>query len=158
MRKRNIIVGIALLEILSIPAAAHLHANFNLPERTHIISAEIPSPAGLKRYFVSSDGPFVVTAKESSGLLHVSVAEKGRIGDVKFGENAQLPGPRNVCVSTSSDHEVIYTSSQGTFISDGEVISQTVLLQILYDTEDEPKLDFKAALKADKIPQAEACR
>lgn len=170
MRKRNIFIGLIALEILALPAAAHLHANLKLTDRTHVIAAEIKSPAGFKRYFVSSDGPFTVTAKDLKGRIYISVFEAGIIGETSFGENAQLPGPPSHCAQTSAEKEqIIYGADRGTIKNTGDAVSQAVMFSISYTTgfgqdlgkdlgqEIEPSIDFKPVKTSEALVQASTC-
>jgi len=159
MRKRNIIIGIAVLEILAIPAAAHLHSNLDFKQRTHVIAAEIKAPDGVKSYFVSSDGPFVVIGNNLSGNVQIALEQQGQLGDVRFGDTAQLPGPDRACFEIDSEEaQVVYKGSQGTITQKDDVVAGAVLFTLFHNPKTDPNLQFVRPSKADDLTWAGACR
>jgi len=161
LRLRKIILIIVGLELLALPAAAYLYSGITLPDTTHVVSADIKSPPGVQRFFVSSDGPFAVTARKLSGQTKIFVSEKGHIGEVAYGGNTQLPGPDQGCVlSGSPDRQIIYTANQAIITRDGDAVSQAILVSVVHDKDISPVIEFMSASKAahKNIPKAQACR
>lgn len=157
MRKRHIIFALLGLELLALPAAAYvLSDNANILP-SNVIAAEIDSPPGMKRFFVTSDGPFKVTGTNLSGVVEVLVFEHGQIGDVTFGENAQLPGPARNCQRyTNSSEQLIYTANKSILTSEAEAITQAVLFTFIFDESLTPKIDFKPSISSE-IKAGNAC-
>ncbi len=159
MRKRNIIIGIAILEILSIPAAAHLHSNLDFKNRVNVIAAEIEAPNGVKSYFITSDGPFIAIGKDLTGKAMIALNQTGQLGDVSFGETAQLPGPSSACVdSLSAQEQIIYTASQATVTEKADVLSGTVLFTLFHDSAIQPEIRFVQSSKAGELKPTGSCR
>ena len=159
MRKRNIFIGILALEILALPAAAHLHANMDKSDRVNVIAAEIKSPSGLKRFFVNSDGPFVVTARNLVGPNQVNVFEHGKIGEAVFGGNSQLPGTTGTCTNIKNQEtHIIYRADKATIKNKGEAVSQAVLFSIVYNPDYTPEIEFLALAKGQRFEHASPCQ
>ncbi len=159
MRKRTIIIGIAILEILAIPAAAHLHSNLDIKKRVNVIAAEIEAPKGVKSYFVSSDGPFVVTGDGLRGKAIIALYTNGQLGEVSFGKTAQLPGPAQSCVVSLSDRkQIIYAADQSTVTDKADVLSGAVLFNLYHDPALEPEIQFLRPSKADGLKSTDSCR
>ncbi len=149
-------MGIAVAELLTLPAAAHMWGEYKIQKKPHVIAAIIDENPGISRYFVSSDGPFTITADKLSGPVLTRVIQSGKIGDIVFGEKAQLPGPDLKCAETDTDKAVIYAADKPTIVSKGEVVSNAVLITLVYDKSAAPKFDFKAGHQ--QTPNAQACR
>lgn len=160
MRKRTIIIGIAALELAAIPALAFIDTPSFDFDRTYVIAAEIDSPAGLKRYFVNSNAPFDIVAKDFKGPIFTTIKAHGQIGEVQFGENAQMTGTLQNCVTASSvvgAAKIIFKSTEGTITGNGSPVSQAVLVTIVHDLSQNPEIQFLKNQDSKDFPQAEAC-
>lgn len=159
IRKRNIVLAIAGLELLTLPAAAHIFTDFELPDRTIVVGAEIPmDSADTTSFFVNSDGPFAITAENMPGDAKIMVMLSGTFQGVNFGSAAQMPGPAMTCSrADSAEKTVIYQGSQGTISGEGEVVEQAVLVIVNHPGSAEPVIKFIPQKSAEKYPRGEKC-
>ncbi len=158
MRKRTIILGIAALELAAIPALAVIGPpNFDF-DRTHIITAEIESPPGIKRFFVSGNTAFSIVASDLTGPVVTFIQPQGNIGEVRFGGNTQLPGAVKTCaIASGRRSEIIFASERGIVTSDGPAISQAILITISHNPSQDPTIEFHKAHDKSGFILAKAC-
>ncbi len=151
-------MAIAALEIAALPAAAHKFGAFDFQMSTIVAAVDMQQSDGMSTYMVTSDGPFAITSKNAIGSFEIRVFEKGAINSTRFGDNAQLPGAAYACLNVdSAAKSVIYDAGRKTAVTDGEVLSQAVLVTVTYPKGQSPKLKFVADKRARKLPRAEAC-
>lgn len=157
MRKRNIIFALLGLELLALPAAAYVFSDKVNILPSHVVAAEIDSPPGIMRFFVTSDGPFKVTGKDLTGDVQVFVFEHGQIGDVTFGGHSQLPGPAKTCrhFENTSEH-LVYDGQKHILTAEADAISQAVLFTFVFDSDITPEISFKSSISPD-IKNGSAC-
>ena len=158
MRKRKLIMAIIGLELLAIPAAALLMPEKVLGQTTNIIAAEIESPPGLKRYFVTSDGGFQISGKNLDGVVRVLVSEQGQIGPVEYGGFTQLPGPRQNCLNIDDGKkQIIYEADRPVLTQEADAISQAVLFMVVYDQALRPEIEFHPKAEDQTLAYAKTC-
>ena len=160
MRKRYILFGFVLAELAAIPVAAQILESVKDNGSGFALHAKIPEGLpGKTRMFVTASTPFVITSKSSVSEFKTVVIPHGTVGQQSFGENAQLPGPAFHCARTStSETQVIYTSSLPTIKTDGTPTSQAILVSIQYDESIKPKFDVLEKDQALNLAIAEPCR
>ena len=159
MKKRYWALGLITLEILCWPAAAQIldQIKFEMPQR--VVHAEFPGEPGLTRMFVTSNAPFAILAKNQIGEYDVTVIPTGVIGGQSFGENAQLPGEPFKCAATLAPAKsIIYAAERKTAKTSGDVITQSVMVEIRYDKALSPKFDVVTEKKSEKFSDAAPCQ
>ncbi|NNE57628.1 MAG: hypothetical protein HKN36_05930 [Hellea sp.] len=158
VKKRYIILGIALFELASLPAAAKIISEMEYKPKGNVITATIESPPGVQRFFVNSNVPFTITSQDYDGEAQTSIFAAGRIGDVNFGQNARLPGPALACSHTQQGaRNIIYQSERSTFETAGGPIEESVLVSIRYDSDENPTFEFVRHDQAKDIQSGTAC-
>lgn len=135
-KKRYIALGLLAIEFASLPAAAHIVMQ-SLPnqaiEQTNAVLLDESDTQ--KRYVVTSDNAFHISANDFKGHVNVSVQRSGNIGTMRFGENAQMPGAALSCSKVDDTSNTIYQSVRKITINDGNPLSQAVLVVIDYKPE-----------------------
>ena len=159
MKKRYIAIGLIALDILCIPVAAQIidRVSFSIPQ--HAVSTELPrNEAGVSNLVVSSNAPFILTVSNVVGEIDVTVKNSGAINSTRFGDNAQMPGPRNVCaMPTSAAPAVIYAADRRTALKRGEILSQSVIITVRFPEGAEPEFKVMPEKQGRGIPHAGAC-
>lgn len=161
-KKRYIAYGILALELISLPAAAKiighaLSSNVTPPDQPYIVAQLIDEIPGRKRFAVASDNNFHIIASDIKGSMKVDVYKSGTINHTKFGQNAQLPGPKNTCSLVTQDKETIYQSFKTTAASDGDVVSRAVIIVVNYSKTTSPKISFESGFSKAPIAQIKDC-
>ena len=143
-KKRYIALALLASEIAALPAAAQIIHKVTFQIRPVVTAVEIPTTeAGMSRFMVVSNAPFTVRSANMIGEIDISVHKSGDINGSRFGDNAQMPGPKTTCASLTHPAEtVIYQADQKTAISRGTPISQAVVIQIQHDPNAAPNITF----------------
>ena len=158
MRKRNIVYGLIALEIICIPVSAKVIDTVMHTFPQTVIATELPRQPGKAMIAVSSNKPFVITASGHTGEMDVKVTQTGMIYKTSYGQNAQMPGPARVCAATADDSAAtIYTGALRTAKTRGQVLSQTVMVEVRYDASADPVFEVIPQKKSTKIAAAPAC-
>ncbi len=134
MKKRYFLISLIALELAALPAAAQIldKVVFSVPQKAiHVLVSDKP---GVKKYAVTSNAPFAVTAQSAIGEFEVLIHGSGQINGQRFGDNAQLPGAAQSCsMVVSPAPTAIYRAHQKTAAQAGSILSQTVIVEIHYD-------------------------
>lgn len=143
-KKRYIAAVLIAMEIASLPAAAQIVNKVVFQVRPSVTAVEIPTPeAGLSRFLVVSNAPFTVRSADMIGNVDVTVHQSGDMNGQRFGDNAQIPGPKAACAAVTNPSEtVIYQADRKTAISRGTPVSQAVVIQVKYDSAAAPDITF----------------
>ncbi len=143
-KKRYIALALLASEIAALPAAAQIIHKVAFKIRPIVTAVEIPAnEAGISRFMVVSNAPFTVRSADMIGEIDISVHKSGDINGSRFGDNAQMPGPKTTCASLTNPAEtVIYQADQKTAISRGTPMSQAVIIQIQHDPSAAPNITF----------------
>ena len=147
-RKRYVVLGLLAMELLSLPAAAQIVQRVSFEIRPRVIAVEIPtSEPGLSRYLVSSNAGFGVKAYDVVGDIRVDVHISGAISDTsRFGDSAQLPGPKTGCAQASGLGSNVYVADRKTAATPGTPPAQAVVFEFSYDPDARPDFDFIAGV------------
>lgn len=164
-KKRYIIFGLLALEIVSLPVSAHVVHNKVLNFDTsaimnppRAINVELNSEPGATRYMVSANTPFTVTSKNVIGTLNVHIYKNGLINGQAYGKNTQSPGAISSCAMTdNTDQRTIYVSERGTIAKKGDILSETILVDISYDPKLTPDIQILTQKKSAKLLPAPLC-
>ena len=156
-KKRYLVLGLLAVEILSLPAAAQIVQRVSFEARPNVIAVEIAtSEPGLSRYLVTSNAGFSVKANDVVGGIHVDVHVKGAMGGTtRFGDAAQLPGPKSGCAQTSKLESNIYLADRKTVAASGTPPEQAVIFEFRYDADARPDFEFIAGI--DSASVIESC-
>jgi hypothetical protein len=143
-KKRYIVMAWLAVEVLSLPAAAQIVSQVAFEERPSVIAVEVPTKqAGVSRFLVVSTDKFDVAATNISGDILVKVNVSGTMNKTKrFGDAAQLPGPRLICSTTSAANSTIYSADRKTAIAPGTPPEQAVIFTFEYASDAKPSFDF----------------
>ncbi len=144
-KKRYFLLGWLGLELLTLPAAAHQIANrvsFEVPPR--VTAVEIPtSEPGVSRFLVASNAGFGVKANDLVGDIQIDVHVSGTLHtSSRFGDAAQLPGPKTSCAQATGLESDIYLADRKTAATTGTPPEQAVIFEFNYDAEARPKFVF----------------
>jgi hypothetical protein len=158
-KKRYLLVLWLGLELLSLPAAAAQIMNrvsFKIPPIVNAV--EIPtSERGVSRFLVSSNSGFSVTSSDIIGEIHIEVHVSGTLhGTSRFGDAAQLPGPKNGCAQANGLGSNVYLAEQKTANTPGSPVQQAVIIEFTYDAAAQPR--FKFTPGADVTATLESCQ
>ena len=149
-KKRYIFLGLLALELVSLPAAAQIvqRVSFTIPPI--VTAVEIPTAeAGLSRFLVTSNAGFGVEATDFVGNVNTDVHKSGTLsGSNRFGDAAQLPGPKKTCAMASGFDSNIYVANQKTAANRGTPPEQAVIFEFRYDKSAHPKFVFKSGADA----------
>ncbi len=161
-KKRYLVGGYIAFELAGLAIAGTAgaqvldHIKFEVPQS--VASAVLPGEAGLTRLIISSNAAFTISASDAIGEYDISVKREGLINTTPFGLNAQMPGPETACgTAVSPSPSVIYRATQKTAASRGPVLSQSVMVEIRYDTAMSPKFEVKTQDNSVSIVPAAAC-
>lgn len=135
-KKRYIALGLLAFEFASLPAAAHIVIQ-SLPSQTveQTNAVLIDETDNQKRFVVTSENPFHISATDFEGHVNVSIHGKGSIGPTRFGNNAQMPGSALSCSKVDETSKTIYQSVRKITTKEGDPLSQAVLVVIDYKPE-----------------------
>jgi len=150
-KKKYLFLAFLAVEIVSLPAAAAQiiqHVSFDV--RPFVTAVEIPTAErGVSRYLVSSNAGFGVEATDFVGNVNTDVHKSGTLsGNNRFGDAAQLPGPKKTCAMASGFDSNIYVANQKTAANRGTPPEQAVVFEFRYDKSARPKFVFKAGADA----------
>lgn len=147
-KKRYIVFAWLAVELISLPAAAHIvtNATFEAPSTPLVIAVEIPSTTpGVSRYLVNSDAGFIVKAENMSGKVNIDVHKSGTLGNnTRFGDAAQLPGPETGCAQPEGASSKIYEALRKTEAQGGGAADRAVVFEFQYAPEHRPEFVFVA--------------
>lgn len=158
-KKRNILLAILAVEILTLPVSAKVVDKmlFTLPADAAIVNLPNDEP-GFSRLVVVSNSSFVLTSKNAVGNMDISVHLSGWINETRFGDNAQLPGPVEACSRVGqTDETVIYASDQRTAARRGEVLSRSVIIEVEHAPGQNPEFNVTPTKSGKDLPVALAC-
>jgi len=159
-KKRYIVLGFLAVELMSLPAAAHIvhsAAVQAIQVQPVVTAVEVPTQKpGLSRFLVMSNAGFGVQANNVSGEVSVKIKPKGVLNNVsRYGGAAQLPGPQETCAQTSNANTSIYIADRKTAAREGTAPQRAVIFEISYDPAAQPKFEFIAG--SDKIATIATC-
>lgn len=158
MKKRNILLAILAIEVLTIPVSAKVIDNILFSVPADAASVTLPGEPGMTQLVVVSNAPFVITSREAIAKMTLSVHVSGEINETRFGDNAQMPGPAKACVVTQNkDKSVIYTSELATALKRGEVLSKSVIVEINYPEDATPVFEVVTKKHGADLLHASAC-
>jgi len=145
-KKRYILFGLLAVELLSLPAAAQIVHRVAFDIRPIVTAVEIPtSEPGVSRYLVASNAGFGVKANGVVGEVKVNVHVSGTMSETtRFGDAAQLPGPKSGCAQSSGLGADIYVANQKTAATPGTPPQQAVVFEFTYDPTARPNFEFIA--------------
>lgn len=160
MKKRNIVYGLIALEVISIPVSAKVIDNFLHAIPQSVMVTELPTEKdGLAKFVINSNTPFAITSESFKGYVNVKVTQTGEISSTAFGQKAQMPGPSKVCAAPQiEDTSIIYTGNQRTATKRGDVLSQSVVVEIAYAANAKPTFDVLTTRSVEGLPKAPACK
>jgi hypothetical protein len=141
---RYLIGGFIALELLAIPAAAQIVQTVSFKIEPTVIASKVPlETAGRTDFVVISNAPFYITAANMIGDINVSVSVSGQVGELIFGQSAQLPGPASRCATVTSPAPTpIYQATQRTAAKRGETAEQAIIMTFTYDPVATPDFQF----------------
>ncbi len=158
MKKRKIFIGLVALEIISVPVSAQIidHMLHVIPQ--NVISTELPRLPGVARIVVNSNTPFVIAASQVEGDVDVTINQSGSIKATQFGQSALMPGAAQACAKATGDNRsIIYAADQGTAKKRGEILSQSVIVEIRYAANADPIFDVMTRRDSQGLIEAAAC-
>lgn len=147
------------IDILSIPAAAQMidHVSFSVPQKVASVKLDV-TEAGLQRFVVASNAPFVIVSENAIGKFNVRLRTKDQINGLNVGSNAQLPGAGKSCALATSDApQKIYEAVRKTAKQRGEVLSQAVIIDVQYDPALTPNFKVLTQQNAFEVSPAAQC-
>lgn len=147
-KKRYIVLTWLAVELLSLPAAAHIVHNTAFEVDPVVTAVEIPtSEVGVSRYLVISNAGFGVKANGVTGDVEVNVRVNSTMKHgTRIGDAAQLPGPQTNCAQASETNAEIYLADRKTAASAGSATERAVMFEFRYDTNARPDFDFVAGV------------
>lgn len=158
MKKRTIFLGILALEILTFPAMAQMvdRVAFEAPQKA--IAVKLATEPGVSKFVVSSNAPFTLVAENAAGDFDVNVYRSGTVNGNRFGDNAQLPGKAQTCATAlSAERSAIYRADRKTAATPGEILSQSVIVEVRYDDSLTPNLRIETEKDSRNIARAAPC-
>ena len=143
-KKRYLVMGWLALELLTLPAAAQIVNNVSFEIRPIVTAVEIPTnEPGVSRFLVASNAGFGVKANDLVGDIQIDVHVSGTIHtSSRFGDAAQLPGPKTSCSQATGLGSDIYLADRKTAATKGTPPEQAVIFEFNYDTEARPSFVF----------------
>ncbi len=159
IKKRYFVFAWLAVELASIPAAAQIidRVIFSAPQT--VASAILPSQdPGITKIAVTSNAPFAIIAKNSIGDMDISVHTRGDINGTRFGDNAQMPGDAIACSALSLPlGQKIYEADRKTALKPGNILSQSVIVEIRHDADLSPEFSVLTQKDAAGISLASPC-
>ncbi len=155
-KKRYIVFGFIAVEMLSLPAAAQIVHRVAFDIRPVVIAVEIPTAdTGVSRFLVTSNAGFGVKASDAIGNIKTDVYVSGTMGELsRFGESAQLPGPKAACAQTSGQSSDIYIANRKTAATPGTPPEQAVVFEFRYEANTRPNFEFIAGSDSAATPKS----
>ncbi len=156
-KKRYIFLGLLAVELLSLPAAAQIMQRVSFEIPPIVTAVEIPtSEPGLSRFLVTSNTGFGVEATDVIGDVSVDIQKSGAFGSGnRFGDSAQLPGPKTGCGLASGIPSSVYLADRKTASLPGSPPEQAVVFEFRYHADARPKFNFVAG--AQKTSPVKPC-
>ena len=161
-KKRYIAYAIIGAEILALPmafpAAAQIidRVSFSIPPQ--VASVKIDAQPGKTQLVITSNSGFTIAAEGAIGEFNAAVYPSGNINGTRYGDNAQAPGPMQSCgVAVSTAPSIIYNADKKTAVSKGDILSQSVIVEINYDPSLNPKFIVKTLDNSASYTRAGAC-
>lgn len=152
IKKRYIALGLITLELASLPAAAKIIGRITESDKATASVVLVDSIDGRKRFAVATTAPFYVSVTDATGDISVNIHKSGRIGEVQFGDSAQMPGVALTCSYLTGEQHVIYQSERQTALRGGDILSQAVVVAIHFDKNLSP--NFKIDVGTPDSPKA----
>jgi len=146
-KKRYIVLGLLGLELMSLPAAAQIVHKTAFEARPIVTAVEIPTTElGVSRFFVSSNAGFDIKANNIAGDVSVKVHVSGQFSpEHRFGDAAQLPGPKTTCAHAATANAAIYKADRKTALRErANTTDRAVIFEITYDPTQKPDFNFVA--------------
>lgn len=144
-KKRYLVMGWLGLELLTLPAAAHqIVNNVSFEVRPMVTAVEIPTnEPGVSRFLVASNAGFGVKANDVVGDIQIDVHVSGTLHkSARFGDAAQLPGPKTSCAQAAELGSNIYLADRKTAAVAGTPPEQAVIFEFNYDAGARPSFVF----------------
>lgn len=158
MKPRYFLFALIGFELIALPASAGIVGKVFSNLTQHAVVTELPRQPGVAKLVISSNGPFVITAENMSGDIDLNLVQKGKIYTTHFGDNTQAPGPEKACATLgNSNAAIIYTADKATSIEDGEILSQSIVMEVSYAYDAQPVFKVMTRREAKKIEAAPAC-
>lgn len=153
-KKRYFVMGFLAFELMSLPAAAHIVHSAATQTRPVVTAVEIPtSEPGVSRFLVTSNSGFDVKASDVTGDVAVTVHVSGKLGSqTRFGDAAQLPGPKAICAEVTDKTKAVYKANRTTAAHKGAVAERAVVIQFRYDDTARPNFSFIAGQDKSAVP------
>jgi len=144
--KRYILLGFLAVELMSLPAAAHIVHSAATQVRPIVTAVEIPTAEpGVSRFLVTSNAGFDVKATDVVGDVSVNVHVSGKLSSQnRFGAAAQLPGPKATCAQATGQNAAIYKANRKTAAHEGDAVEKAVVIEFTYDHTATPNFNFIA--------------
>ena len=145
LKRSRYLVGLFIaVELLALPAAAQIVHSVSFKVEPHVVAAEIPlEMPGRRDFLVSSNAPFNIAATGMIGEIDVTVNLSGQMGELTYGQAAQMPGPEVSCAALISPNETqIYEAKVRTAAKRGTPVEQAVIISITYDPIATPDFTF----------------
>jgi len=150
-----------LLPLFGAGAVAHISEikdKISSAKLDQIASVRLVEKPGHSIYIVTSNAPFVISAKEAQGDTHVEVQKSGHVYGLNIGGKAQMPGPSENCTFTDkADETIIYTADRQTMTKRGDTLEQSVIVKITYDAANIPDIKFKTSRESVDIQTGKSC-
>lgn len=133
-----------LMPLFGIGAAAHVKDQFSNLKPAQLGSVRLAQKPGYSLFLVTSNTPFVISAKQAQGDTRVEIQKNGYLFGMDIGAAAQMPGPAHHCtIASAPDETIIYTANQQTIAKRGGTLEQSVIVTITHDTHVKPEFLFK---------------
>ena len=157
-KKRYFVLGLLGLELLSLPAAAQIVNRVSFEVPPIVTAVEIPtSEPGVSRFLVASNAGFGVKANDVVGDIHIGVHVSGTLhATSRFGDSAQLPGPKTGCAQATGLGSDIYLADRKTAAAKGTPPEQAVIFEFNYDADARPQFVFTPGV--DSASAIQACQ
>ncbi|MGB0906576.1 MAG: hypothetical protein ACPGVT_03700 [Maricaulaceae bacterium] len=153
-----IAVDIFVLPIFGVGAAAHVKEQLSSLAPQQVANVRLTHKPGRSLYLVTSNAPFVISAKHAKGENRVAVQQSGVLFGMHIGAVSQMPGPADHCaIAAALDETIIYRAGQQTIAKRGGTLEQSVIVMITHDRNTLPEFTFKIASEAAGIITGAAC-
>ncbi len=146
-KKRYLVMGFLALEMMSLPAAAQIVQRVAFSPNPIVTAVEIPTAEpGLSRFLVTSNAEFSVQAANGNrGTINTLVHVSGTLAGMnRFGDAAQLPGPKRACARINGPATHIYSAKRKTAAENGTAPEQAVVFEFRYAKDSQPSFEFVA--------------
>lgn len=153
------IIGAEALALpFALPAAAQIidRVSFSIPSQ--VASVKIDAEPGKTQLVITSNAGFTVAVEGAIGEFNTAVHPAGNINNTRYGDNAQAPGPMQSCgVAVTTAPSIIYNADKKTAVNKGDILSQSVIVEINYDSAINPKFIVKTLDNSTGFSQAGTC-